>query len=166
MKKIEVSDDVYAALQKLTSDFDQKPNDVLASLLNVGSKKTDHPVLAYLASSAFRRLHKDADKYLAILGWIAQEHPAELREYIMSITRGRRHLSLTRAEIIEQSQHNQARQIPHTPYWAIMNIDTPTKRRFLTRILDFCGYEEEIIEHTCNAIGIRRPTRRFGFLTP
>ena len=44
-----------------------------------------------------------------------------------------------------------------------MNIDTPTKRRFLTRVLDFCGYREEIIDFTCNAIGMRRPARRLSF---
>ena len=164
MKKIEVSDDVYAALKKLTTDFNQQPNDVLARLLNVNPSSIDHPLLAYLGSSDFRSLHKDADKYLAILSWVADQHPADFREYILSITRGRRHLSMSREEILEQSRHNQARQIPGTPYWAIMNIDTPTKRRFLTRVLDFCGYEDEMIEHTCNAIGMRRPTSRFAFL--
>ena len=82
----------------------------------------------------------------------------------MSLNRGRRHLSMTREEIIEQSRHNQARQIPRTPYWAIMNIDTPTKRRFLTRVLEFCGYAESLVEHTCNAIGMSRPGSRFRFL--
>lgn len=71
---------------------------------------------------------------------------------------------MTREEIIEQSRHNQARQIPRTPYWAIMNIDTPTKRRFLTRVLEFCGYAESLVEHTCNAIGMSRPGSRFRFL--
>jgi negative modulator of initiation of replication len=71
---------------------------------------------------------------------------------------------MTREEITEQSRHNQARQIPRTPYWAIMNIDTPTKRRFLTRVLEFCGYAESLVEHTCNAIGMSRPASRFRFL--
>ncbi len=45
-----------------------------------------------------------------------------------------------------------------------MNIDTPTKRRFLMRVLDYCGYPDQLIEITCNAIGMRRPARRFEFL--
>jgi negative regulator of replication initiation len=40
MKKIEVNDDVYDALRKLTTDFHQSPNDVLAALLNVGVTPT------------------------------------------------------------------------------------------------------------------------------
>lgn len=164
MKKIEVSEEVYDALKKLTTDFNQQPNDVLARLLNLGAINSDNPLLAYLTTTGFRSLHKDSDKYLGILGWVAAQHPADFREYILSLNRGRRHLSMTREDILAQSQYNQARQIPHTPYWAIMNIDTPTKRRFLTRVLDFCGYPEEVIETTCNAIGMRRPPRRFGFL--
>ncbi|MBT5903944.1 MAG: hypothetical protein HOH58_17740 [Opitutaceae bacterium] len=168
MKKIEVTDEVYEALRNLTSDFNQQPNDVLASLLDLpgGTGTSQDPLIRFLGSAEFRSLHKDADKYLAILGWVADQHPADFREYIMSLNRGRRHLSMSREEIIEQSRHNQARQIPQTPYWAIMNIDTPTKRRFLTRVLDFCGYAESLIEHTCNAIGMSRPTNRFRFLRP
>ena len=122
MRKIEVTDEVYEELKKLTTDFNQQPNDVLARLLNLGGTRFDNPLLAYLATAEFRSLHKDSDKYLAILGWVAAQHPADFREYILSLNRGRRHLSMTREEIIAQSQYNQARQIPDTPYWAIMNI--------------------------------------------
>lgn len=37
MKKIEVSDQVYDMLKKLTTGFHQSPDDVLATLLNVGA---------------------------------------------------------------------------------------------------------------------------------
>ena len=166
MKKIEVTDDVYDALKKLTSDFNQQPNDVLASLLDLPhANVTSHdPLIRFLGSGKFRALHKDADKYLSILGWVASQHPADFREYIIFLNRGRRHLSMSREEILEQSRYNQARQSPDTPYWAIMNIDTPTKRRFLTRVLDFCGYAEALVEYTCNAIGMSRPASRFRFL--
>jgi negative modulator of initiation of replication len=131
----------------------------------VGSDTPDHPLLAFLVSTEFRSLHKDSDRYLATLSWVAAQHPTEFREYILSLTRGRRHLSLSREDILAQSRHNQAREIPSTPYWAIMNIDTATKRRFLTRVLDFCGYEEDVIEQACSAIGMRRPTRRFSLFS-
>ncbi len=165
MKQIDVSDDVYAALKRLTNDFNQSPNDVLAGLLHLpvsGAAQTD-PLAGFLHSPEFRTKFTDADKYLAILAWIAREHGADFREYIASLTRGRRYLSLSRYDIVAQCRHNQARQIPGTPYWAIMNIDTPTKRRFLSRVLEFCGYREELIEFTCNIIGMRRPARRLSF---
>lgn len=166
MKQIDVSEEVYNALKRLTSDFNQSPNDVLAALLHlpVSTSTQENPLTAYLLSADFRTKFTDADKYLAILGWVAGHHPAEFQEYILSLTSGRRYLGKSREEILEQCRHNQARLIPGTPYWAIMNIDTPTKRRFLSRVLDFCGYREEIIEFTCNVIGMRRPARRLSFI--
>lgn len=165
MKQIEVTDEVYDALKRLTTDFNQSPNDVLASLLHlpVSHSSQENPLTAYLLGAEFRAKFTDADKYLAILGWIAARHPADFQEFILSLNRGRRYLSLNREEIVAQCRHNQARQIPATSFWAIMNIDTPTKRRFLSRVLEFCGYREELIEFTCNAIGMRRPTRRLTF---
>ena len=165
MKQIDVSEDVYDALKRMTTDFNQSPNDVLASLLHlpVSSSEQDNPLTEFLLSTDFRSKFTDADKYLAILGWVAARHPTEFREYIESLGRGRRYLSMSRDDIVAQCRHNQARQIPNSSYWAIMNIDTPTKRRFLSRVLDFCGYREEVVEFTCSAIGMRRPTRRLSF---
>jgi negative modulator of initiation of replication len=67
---------------------------------------------------------------------------------------------LSREAIVDQCRHNQARQIPDTHYWAIMNIDTATKRRFLSRVLEFIGYREDIVDFACNAIGMRHTLGR------
>jgi negative regulator of replication initiation len=108
------------------------------------------------------RCSTDADKYLAILAWVAAKHSSDFTEFIASLASGRRYLGWSREEIIEQCRHNQARPIPGTHYWAIMNIDTATKRRFLARVLEFVGYRDEIIEVVCAAIGMRRPIGRRG----
>jgi negative modulator of initiation of replication len=168
MKRIEVSDEVYETLKKLTTDFHQSPNDVLAGLLNVGivPDTANEPLVGYILGAEFRTKFSDADKYLAILGWIAARYTTEFNEFILSLSSGasgRRFLGLSREEIVKQCHHNQARQIPETHYWAIMNIDTATKRRFLSRVLEFVGYREDIVDFVCNAIGMRytfgRPAR-------
>ena len=46
-----------------------------------------------------------------------------------------------------------------------MNIDTATKRRFLSRVLEFIGYREEIVDSVCGAIGMRHSVGRSGRLT-
>jgi len=165
MKNIEISEEVYSALQKLANGFNQTPDAVLASLLNVSSapRGAADPLAAYVLGQEFRGKFTDADKYLAILGWVAARHNGEFNEFIRAQSGGRRYLSLSRDEILEACRHNQARPIAGTPYWAIMNIDTATKRRFLARVLDFTGYREEIIEFVCNAIGMRRVVRRGRF---
>jgi len=165
MKKIDVSDDVYEALRRLTTDFHQSPNDVLSNLLNAGGAPgyTDEPLVSFLLGADFRARFTDADRYLAILSWIAARHSTEFNEFILSLSHsrsGRRYLGLSREEIVEQCRHNQARQIPCTHFWAIMNIDTATKRRFLSRVLEFIGYRDDLIELVCGVIGVRRSFSR------
>lgn len=165
MKKIEISDEVYERLKTLTTDFGQSPNDVLAALLNVGANRGvgDEPIASYILGTDFRTKFTDADRYLGILGWIATRHGSEFKEFIRSLSTGssgRRYLGLSQAEIVEQCRHNQARQIPDTQFWAIMNIDTATKRRFLSRVLEFVGYDDEMIEVVCGVIGARYAPRR------
>ena len=167
MKRIEVSDDVYETLKRLTTDFHQSPNDVLAALLNVGGlpNASDEPLVGLLLGAEFRTKFTDADKYLAILGWTAANHGSEFNEYILSLSAspsGRRYLGLSREVIVEQCRHNQAREIPNSHYWAIMNIDTATKRRFLSRVLEFIGYRENVIDFICGVIGMRHTPRRLA----
>lgn len=162
MKNIEVSDEVYAALQNLATGFHRTPDEVLASLLNIptASAEATEPLAAFIVSPEFRAKFTDADKYLATLSWIAAKHPAEFGEFIRAQSGGRRYLSMSREEILETCRHNQARQIDGTQYWAIMNIDTATKRRFLARVLEFIGYRDVVIEFACAAIGARNLARR------
>lgn len=162
MKKIEVSDSVYAALQDLAVGFNRTPDQVLGSLLNLPATTPDasEPIAAFILSPEFRAKFTDAEKYLALLGWIAERHPADFAEFIRTLDGGRRYLGLSREQVLETCAHNQARQIDGTCYWAIMNLDTPTKRRFLRRVLEFTGYREAVIEFACAAIGMRRPPRR------
>ena len=167
MKNIEVSDDVYAALQRLASGFHRTPDEVLASLLNVPTASPEgvEPIAAFIISGEFRAKFTDAEKYLALLSWIAAHHASEFGEFIRSQTGGRRFLSMSRDEILETCRHNQARQIDGTQYWAIMNIDTATKRRFVARVLEFIGYRDAVIDFACNVFGGRTPTRRGRGLT-
>jgi negative regulator of replication initiation len=168
VKRIEISDDVYEKLKSLTTDFGQSPNDVLATLLNVGAVRnaSEEPLVSFVLGTEFRIKFTDADKYLGILGWVAVKHGSEFKEFIRSLSsgaNGRRYLGLSQAEIVEQCRHNQARQIPNTQFWAIMNIDTATKRRFLSRVLEFVGYDDSLIEFVCGVIGSRHAPRRKAF---
>ncbi|HVS53581.1 MAG TPA: hypothetical protein VHD62_14595 [Opitutaceae bacterium] len=161
MKQIEVSDDVYAALQQLATGFHRTPDEVLATLLHVpaASPEAVDPLAAFIVSAEFRAKSTDAEKYLALLAWIAIRHPGEFGEFIHAQSRGRRFLSSSREDILETCRHNQARQIDGTHYWAIMNLDTATKRRFLARVLDFIGYRDVVIEFACRALGGRSGLR-------
>ena len=162
MKTIEVSNEVYESLRALATGFHRTPDEVLASLLNVptGSPEAADPLAAFILSADFRAKFTDADRYLALLGWVAGRHPADFGEFIRSLPGGRRYLSLHPDEILAACRHNQARQIAGTQFWAIMNLDTPTKRRVLARVLEFVGYREEVIAFACGFIGRKHSARR------
>lgn len=164
MKSIEVSEEVYEELQKLATGFHRTPDEVLASLLNVpaGSPEAADPIAMFVLSTEFRSKFTDADRYLALLAWVAERHKADFSEFIRSLPGGRRFLSMNQEEILATCRHNQARQIDGTPYWAIMNLDTATKRRFLARVLDFVGYRDEVIEFVCGFIGPKRRPRNLA----
>lgn len=155
MKTIEVTPEVHAELQRLAAESRRAPSQVLAALLHLPTSPDlgSDPLIAFLLGAALRTKATDAERYLALLSWVAERHPGDFREYILSLTSGRRYLGLNRDEIVAQCRHNQARPIPGTPYWAIMNLDTPTKRRFLARVLEFTGYRPEVVEYACQVFG-------------
>jgi negative modulator of initiation of replication len=155
MKTIDVSDEVYEQLQQLAAGYHRTPDKILAALLNVplGSPEAAEPLAAFVLGAEFRSKPGDADRYLALLGWVASHHPADFSEFIRSLPGRRRFLGLNREEILATCRHNQARQIAGTQYWAIMNLDTPTKLRFLAHALEFVGYREEVIDFACSFIG-------------
>ncbi len=154
MKHIEVSDEIYEALKA----FGQSPNEVLTHLLQGQSEaaKTGDPLSGFTRSPAFRALHTDADRYLGILGFIYKYHGPDFRDFVEHLSSRRKYFGASPEEILETSKHNQARQIPHSPYWAIMNIDTATKRRFLRRALEYVGYPDATIQHTITLVGRSR----------
>ena len=159
MKQIEVSEAVHAALHRLASEFHRTPDEVLASLLHVPAMSLEaaDPLVAHVLSVEFQAQFTDAEKYLSLLSWIAARHASEFGEFIRSQS-GRRYLGLSSEEILEACRRNHARQIDGTQYWAIMNIDIATKRRFLARVLEFIGYRDAVISFVSNVFG--GPTRK------
>lgn len=155
MKTLEVSDEIHAELLRLAAETRRAPAAVLAALLHLPASPEmgSDPLINFLVGPTLREKATDAERYLAILGWVAERQAGDFREYILSLTSGRRYLGLNRDEIIAQCRHNQARPIPGTPYWAIMNLDTPTKRRFLARVLEFTGHRPEVVSFACQVIG-------------
>jgi hypothetical protein len=155
MKTIEVTEQVHAELNRLAAESRREPSAVLAALLHLPtSPDLDRdPLIAFLLGSELRTKSTDAERYVAVLSWVAERQPARFRDYVQSLTSGRRYLGLNREEIIAQCHHNQARPIPGTTFWAIMNLDTPTKRRFLRRVLTFCGYPPAVVEFAVQVFG-------------
>lgn len=154
MPQIELPDSILDHIRKRAAAKGCSESEVIADLLDLPSERLKaHPMVAFTSSAEFRVKSTDADRYLALLGWVARNHGSDLSDFILHQESGRVYLGMSPDEIRETCRHNQARQIPETHYWAIMNLDTPTKRRFLRRLLVFVGYTDDVIEHVCGTLG-------------
>lgn len=162
MPRIEINPELESRLALAARERGCTAAELIASLLESGSDTwRTHPLIAFTLSPDFRARFTDADRYLSLLGWIARHHGAEFSDFLEHAESGRKYIALTPEAIRARCRHNQARQVPETRYWAIMNLDTPTKRRFLRRLLVFLGAPDEVINHCLSMLGKRelRPDR-------
>jgi negative regulator of replication initiation len=154
MAKLELTAEMQAKLAAAAEARGCSPAELIGVLLESPIVTTPaHPLVAYTLSAEFRAKFSDAERYLALLAWIAKHHAPEFSDFIAHHASGRKYLGLSAEEIRETCRHNQARLIDGTHYWAIMNLDTPTKRRFLRRLLVFVGTSDEVIAHVTSTIG-------------
>jgi SeqA protein C-terminal domain len=155
MPQLPVSAELAGQLERTARERGCSVEQLLASLLSdAGSVPAGgHPLLAYTLSPEFRIKFSDADRFLALLGSVAARQPAEFNDFVSHLESRRKYVGLSAAEIRETCRHNQARQIPGTHFWAIMNLDTATKQRFLRRLLVFVGETDEVIAAVLATLG-------------
>lgn len=158
MKQIELSDEHYAALERLAAAKNLSPAGLIAAL--VGGKRpplAGDNLLFYLTSDEFTRLGDPIDRYLALLAWCARHYATDFADFIAHQESGRHYLAWNREEINEARARNHARQIDGTQFWAVMTIDDAAKRRFVCRLLEFIGCHDETVAQAAHALGFGMP---------
>jgi hypothetical protein len=159
MKKVELSDEAFQALQQLAAAKNLSPAELIAALVG-----TDRPPLAgdtllfHLAGPEFPATAGPTERYLALLSWVARNYACDFADFISHQESGRRYLMLSREETNEVRAHNHAVQIDGTQYWAVMTIDDATKRRFVCRLLEFIGCHDETVAQACKVLGLGEPS--------
>ena len=156
MPKIQITPETELRLRKIAEERGCTLAELVEAMLRgpVGTAPTG-PLVTYVASGEFRAKFSDAERYLALLAWVAKSYRTEFDDFLAHQASGRKYLGFSAEEIRETCHHNQARQIPDTHFWAIMNLDTPTKRRFLRRLLVFVGQPDDVIEYALTSFGGR-----------
>ncbi len=153
-EKVQLAPALLAELERRIDSEHPSVEAVISSLLSTsGGKLIGDPLYAYTCSADFRGRNSDSDRYLSLLGKIHEMHREDFQEFVASQSFKRRYFGMSAEEVCEASKHNQARHIEGSKYWAIMNIDAPTKRRFLKRLLVFIGYPDEMVIYVRNLIG-------------
>ena len=159
MKQIELSDESYAALQRLAAAKHITPADLVAAL--VGAKRpplAGDNLLFFLTSDEFIRLGDPIDRYLTLLAWCARHYATDFADFISHQESGRHYLAWNRDEINEARARNHARQIAGTQFWAVMTIDDAARQRFVCRLLEFIGCHDETVAQASHALGFGVPT--------
>ena len=158
MKQIDLSDEDYAALERLAAAKHLTPADLITAL--VGAKRpplAGDNLLFFLLGDEFTRLSDPIDRYLALLAWCARHYATDFVDFISHQESGRHYLAWNRDEINEARARNHARQIAGTQFWAVMTIDDAARQRFVARLLEFIGCHDETVAQAAHALGFGRP---------
>jgi negative regulator of replication initiation len=163
MKKVMLSDEAYAALQRLATAKNQTPSDAIADLLDASRPPlAGDNLLFFLISPEFTTHHDETRRYLSLLAWCARNYRGDFAEFIAHQESGLHYLMLGRDELNSARGRNLTRQIDGTQYWAVMNIDAAARRRFVRRLLDFIGCHEEQVDYAIRALGLAE-SDTYGF---
>jgi len=154
MKNIELSDESYEDLQRLAAAKGLSPGEMLTALLNANRPISGDHLLFHLTGKSFSPSLDPADRYLALLAWVARHHTADFADFISHQASARGYLMLSQAEVNAIRHQHHARQIDGTQYWAIMNIDDTTKGRFVRRLLEFIGCHDEAVAGALRALSL------------
>jgi SeqA protein C-terminal domain len=155
MKRIELSDDAFEALQHLAAARQLAPAAFIAALVGTPPALLGgDQLLLYLASGEFGALSDPAARYLALLTWVVRNHAGDFSDFISHQASGRRYLMLNREEVNAVRHHNEAMPLAGSPYWAVMSIDDATKRHFVVRLLEFIGCHEITIAQGLRALDL------------
>ncbi|HVT73512.1 MAG TPA: hypothetical protein VHD61_10265 [Lacunisphaera sp.] len=166
MKKVELSDEAFHALEQLAAAKKLTPSEVIAAMLGASRPPLagDH-LLFFLTSAEFALEQNAMARYLALLAWVARNYACDFADFISHQESGRRYLMLSREAVNEVRSHNHAMQIDGTQYWAVMTIDDATKRRFVCRLLEFVGCHDETVREACRALGLGESAPGFRLLS-
>jgi negative modulator of initiation of replication len=155
MKQVELDDATFVALERLATAKSLSPAGLIAALLGPGRPPLAGDSLLFFLTGAEFSARADATaRYLALLAWVARNYARDFADFISHQESGRRYLTLNRDEFNDVRAHHQAVQLAGTQYWAVLNIDDPTKRRFLCRLLEFIGCHDETVTQACCSLGL------------
>lgn len=166
MKHVELSDEAYAALQRLAAAKNVSPADVLTAMLGADRPPlSGDNLLFFLVSPGFTALPDPIERYLALLAWAAKNYSCDFADFVSHQESCLRYLALNRDEIHEVRERNHARQIDGTQFWAVMTIDDATRRRFVCRLLEFIGCHDETVTQAIRSLGLADAHRGFRLLS-
>jgi negative modulator of initiation of replication len=167
MKNVELNDETFESLQRLAAAKHLTPEKLLADLLGANRPVCGDYLLFHLTGGDLVKLADPADRYLALLAWVARNHATDFADFISHQANARRYLRMSQAETDAIRRQHVTRQIGGTHYWAVMNIDAATKGRFVRRLLEFIGCHDETVAEAIRVLQLTptEPPHRLHLLS-
>lgn len=163
MKTIEIDEQVYAAIKRRVEDFNESPNAVLRKVLGVTEKQhlmvlpenPSAPSLdGFLRGGDYISATTADERYLKLIAWLLQNH-IELQARLDGYRLRKRILfSKDTKEIESSGQGVIAKRIVGLdfPFFAMVTLDNPSKRKIIKRVLALAGYSPSSLEQALNTL--------------
>lgn len=166
MKTLQLSDEAFAALERLAAAKNLAPADIVAAMVGDGRPPLGGDnLLFHLAGREFTAITDPGERYLALLAWVARNYACDFADFISHQDSALQYLTLGREAVQEIRARNHARQIAGTHYWAVMTIDDATKARFVRRLLEFVGCHDETVRAALRELGLPERASVFRLLS-
>ena len=154
MKTIQIDDDIYQHL-KTAGELGENASSILRRLLNLphqrgvvrasegprnGQSQRQNAIDECLNDHRFRVERDAVGKFLYLLGWLRQRHPAEFSRVLEIRGRSRKYFGRSENELVESGESVNPQKIPNSDFWVVTNNDTPKKGRILSDVMRLFGY--------------------------
>ncbi len=166
MKTLHIEDELFNEINKLAtgifthSDVIRKllrQNLVPNSEIQTADAKITSPqqgsITEFVQSSRYQAVRKTGDRYLIVLSWINKHRPNEFKK-VEDFQRGKRKYFAKNSEsILESGKGNiKAKQIPGSPFWTLVTLDSSSMRSVLTDVLHLTGFKIDEIKTVVETI--------------
>jgi negative regulator of replication initiation len=151
VKTIEIDDEVYVAIERRVESFNQSPNTVLRKVLGIIEKPNPAPsptlpttpsLDVFLRSGDYVSAVTADERYLKLISWLLRNH-VDLHSRLDGYRMRTRILFAKDPEKIEKTgQSVVVKRVPGIdfPFFAMVTLDNPGKRKIVKRVLALAGY--------------------------
>jgi len=120
-----------------------------SSTLSPSAQNGDAPdsadmLLSFVISPQYRGQRNVTEKFLALLGFLYQQHQSEFEKVRGLAGRRRAYFGRSESEITRSGSHTYPREIPQSPYWVLTNASNHHKREIVQRALQQLGYSSNV----------------------
>jgi negative modulator of initiation of replication len=171
MKTVELSDEIYGALEAQVRGFGDSPEAVIRRLLQKTevysrsdpARAVSSTLGTFVSTSEFKH-QNGKGRYLALLSFLSRD-AADRFEQLDGLRRGKRvQICRDAAQIEKSGKSTFPEQIPGSSFWALTNLSNRSKRDVIFSAFSKLGYGDDDIRVAVQSIpdsGLERSSLKY-----